>query len=71
MAELVGSAKAIQDGLKAVSKIVSEEMNSWTDDQREKCGKIEEWTVFGEEFLEDLGVSKHDFVAQMRSKEQL
>ena len=70
LGELVGSREAIQDGLKGIAYALEEEMATMSDSQRERCGNVEQWTSFGEEFMEDLHISKHNFTARMRAEKK-
>ncbi|KAL8293354.1 hypothetical protein RQP46_000055 [Phenoliferia psychrophenolica] len=58
LAELIGSVRAIKDGLRAIADSVTEEMHRFTEEQKRLCADVGAWTVFGDEFLEDLRAPK-------------
>ncbi|KAK4701141.1 hypothetical protein P7C70_g5094, partial [Phenoliferia sp. Uapishka_3] len=68
LGELIGSREAIQDGLKGIAYVLEEEMMSMSESQRERCGNVEQWTSFGEEFMEDLEITKNAFLSQIRAE---
>lgn len=69
MGKLIGSRLAIEDGLWGIARAVREDMENMSEGQRKRCGDVEQWTAFGTEFMQDLGVSKEEWrMKMMREK---
>ncbi|KAL8283980.1 hypothetical protein RQP46_005093 [Phenoliferia psychrophenolica] len=59
LAELVGTRRAIEEGLRVIRDVVEREI---VDKVREgEVGDVGKWTSFGEEFLEDLGCTEEEW----------
>lgn len=66
LAELVGSRDEIRRGLQAIARTLTSKTSGMSLRQRERCGDVEAWTAYRDEFVEDLGISKKAFKARMR-----